>query len=93
MLESFKEWDMVLTVKIDGVLKGNKDGILINISPQEVASQVTNYENKNATDFGFINKVNGIVVVIRAGTDVVDKYGNMIFTQTGSTCTLDTYLT
>lgn len=90
-LESFKEWDMVLTVKIDGILKGNKDGVLINVSPQEVASQVTNYENNNATDFGFINKVKGVVVVIRAGTDVVDKYGSIAFIQTELMSTLDTY--
>jgi len=84
---------MVFTIKLNGRFKGNDDGLLINISPQEVASQVTNYDNQEATDFGFINKVNGLIIVIREGTEPAGKYGNITSFQKKSMSMLGTFLT
>lgn len=65
-LESFQEWDMVVTIKLDGNLKGQQDGYIINLSPREIGNNLFAYSDTGPNDFGYTNKLEGLVIAIRA---------------------------
>ena len=64
-LESDNEWDIVFQLKFDGLLKGTEDGMVINISPIEINTQVTGYDSLNNTSLGYNNVLDGLVIIIR----------------------------
>lgn len=57
---------MVITLKINGTLRGPKDGVLINISPDSINDKITFYDPSDAKDLGFINKLHGLVIAVRS---------------------------
>ena len=47
------------------MFKGSKDGMVINLSPNEVNSQVAAYDTNNSTELGFLSSLLGLAVIIR----------------------------
>ena len=64
-LISRSEYDLIMTLKVNGTFRGKTDGVLINLSPDNVMQKISYYEPSDARDFGFINKLFGLVIAVR----------------------------
>lgn len=60
------EWDLVMDLDFEkSFFKGLIDGALITFSPTEVNSEVGTYDPADASDFGYIRKLNGLAILVR----------------------------